>query len=134
MPDFSFTKAERLCSRKAIERLFSEGRSFAKYPLRLVWLPMEVDPKATYPVQVAMSVPRRKFKKAVSRNRIRRLMREAYRINKYRLYQELQVEEEQYAIMLIYTAVEELPLKQIEDSIQNIIRRFLHQRLEKPVR
>ncbi len=61
-------------------------------------------------------------------------MREAYRINKFRLYQELQLEEEQYAIMLIYTAVDELPLKQIEDSIQNIIRRFLHQRLEKPVR
>ncbi len=134
MPDFSFTKAERLCSRKAIERLFSEGRSFAKYPLRLVWLPLEVDPQATYPVQVAMSVPRKKFKKAVNRNRIRRLMREAYRINKHRLYQELQLEEEQYAIMLIYTAVEELPLKQIEDSIQNIIRRFLHQRSEKPVR
>jgi len=134
VPDFSFTKAERLCSRKAIERLFSEGRSFAKYPLRLVWLPLEVDPQATYPVQVAMSVPRKKFKKAVNRNRIRRLMREAYRINKHRLYQELQLEEEQYAIMLIYTAVEELPLKQIEDSIQNIIRRFLHQRSEKPVR
>lgn len=95
---------------------------------------MEVDPGATYPVQVAMSVPKKKFKKAVSRNRIRRLMREAYRINKHHLYQGLQVEEEQYAIMLIYTAVEELPLKQIEDSIQNIIRRFLHQRPEKPVR
>ena len=134
VPDFSFTKAERLCSRKAIERLFSEGHSFAKYPLRLVWLPLEVDPKATYPVQVALSVPKRKFKKAVSRNRIRRLMREAYRVNKHRLYQELHVGEEQHAIMLIYTAIEELPLKQIEDSIQNIIRRFLHHRPEMPIR
>jgi len=130
VPDFSFTKAERLCSRKAIEQLFSDGRSFAKYPLRLVWLPTEVDPTAKFPVQVAMSVPKKKFKKAVSRNRIRRLMREAYRVNKHRLYRELQVGEEQYAIMLIYTAVEELPLNQIEDSIQNIIRRFLHQRRE----
>ena len=130
VPDFSFTKAERLCSRKAIEQLFSEGRSFAKYPIRLVWLPLEVVPGATYPVQVAMSVPRKKFKKAVLRNRIRRLMREAYRVNKYRLYQELRAGEEQYAIMLIYTAIEELPLRKIEDSIQNIIRRFLYQRHE----
>lgn len=61
-------------------------------------------------------------------------MREAYRVNKHRLYRELRVEEEQYAIMLIYTAIEELPLSQIEDSIQNIIRRFLHHRHETPIR
>ncbi len=135
MPDFSFTKAERLCSKKAIERLFAEGHSFAKYPIRLVWLPMEVTPGATYPVQVAMSVPRKKFKKAVVRNRIRRLMREAYRMNKYRLYRELQQEEEQYVFMLIYTAMEELPLGIIEESMQNIIRRFLKYRNdESPVR
>lgn len=132
MPDFSFKKAERLCSQKAIERLFAEGRSFSKYPLRLVWLPVEVSAEAGYPVQTAMSVPRKKFKKAVARNRIRRLMREAYRVNKHRLYRELDEGKEQYVFMLIYTAMEELPLTLIEESIQNIIRRFLYQRRETP--
>ncbi len=132
MSDFSFKKAEKLCSQKAIERLFSEGRSFAKYPLRLVWLPVEAVEGAVYPVQTAMSVPRKKFKRAVARNRIRRLMREAFRMNKHRLYRELDIEKEQYVFMLIYTAVEELPLSQIEESVQNIIRRFLYQRRETP--
>jgi ribonuclease P protein component len=130
MPEFTFTKAERLSSRKAIERLFSEGQSFAKYPIRLVWMPLSAAPEATFSVQVALSVPRKKFKKAVSRNRIRRLMREAWRMNKHRLYRELVVGEEQYAFMLIYTAMEELPLKQIEEAIQGIIRRFLYLRRE----
>ncbi|NUO01575.1 MAG: ribonuclease P protein component [Saprospiraceae bacterium] len=134
MPDFSFTKAERLCSRKAIERLFSEGNSFAKYPLRLVWLPLDPDGEAKFPVETAMSVPRKKFKKAVHRNRIRRLMREAYRVNKHRLYRDLHVEKERYAFMLIYTAVEELSLVQIEEAVQNIIRRFLHHRHDSPKR
>jgi len=131
MPEFTFTKAERLCSRKAIERLFSEGQSFAKYPIRLVWMPLSTAAEAEFSVQVALSVPRKKFKKAVHRNRIRRLMREAYRTNKHRLYRELATGEgEHYAFMLIYTAMEELPLKQIEEAIQGIIRRFLYLRRE----
>ena len=85
MPDFTFKRAERLKSRKVIEQLFKQGQSFAQYPLRIVWVEM-AEPRSEFPAQFALSVSRKKFKRAVDRNRIRRLVREAYRLNKHVLY------------------------------------------------
>ncbi len=85
MPDFTFKRAERLKSRKVIEQLFKQGQSFAQYPLRIVWVEM-AEPRSEFPAQFALSVSKKKFKRAVDRNRIRRLVREAYRLNKHVLY------------------------------------------------
>lgn len=74
----TFPKRERLHSKKLIEKLFKEGKSVKLYPLRFIYLPL---PEAEH-TQVVFSVPRRNFKKAVDRNRIKRQMREAYRIHK----------------------------------------------------
>ncbi len=126
MPDFSFEKAERLKSRKIIQALFKQGNSFAQYPLRLVWLPVE-NRQSSYPAQFALSVPKRKFKRAVDRNRIRRMLREAYRLNKHHLYRALQDEEQQIAFMVLYIAAEELPFAQIEGAMYKLIRRFAKQ-------
>lgn len=119
-----FRREERLKSRKEIERLFREGKSFGHYPLRLIWLPMR-ERRSEYPVQFALSVPKRKFKGAVQRNRIRRQVREAYRLNKHRLYRGLAGEERQIACMILYIAGEPLPFSQIEMAMQGMIRRFL---------
>lgn len=77
---YTFKKEERLCSKKLIEELFHNGSSFLLYPFRIVWLrhalPVEV------PVQVVINVPKRRFKKAVHRNLIKRRIREIYRLNK----------------------------------------------------
>ena len=76
----TFGKQEKLKSRKLIERLFEEGKSVKKYPIRLVYL--QTDHTSDLPAQVGFSVPKRHFKRAVDRNRIKRLLREAYRIQK----------------------------------------------------
>ena len=77
---YTFKKEERLCSKKLIEELFHNGSSFLLYPFRLVWL---VHPlPAEVPVQVLINVPKRRFKKAVHRNLIKRRIREVYRLNK----------------------------------------------------
>ena len=80
---YSFPKEEHLCRKKLIDELFGQGSSFGLYPLRLVWRPTESP--ATEPLQVLVSVSKRNFKRAVDRNYLKRLMREAYRLNKYRL-------------------------------------------------
>ena len=76
----TFKKEERLCSKKLIEELFHNGSSFLLYPFRIVWL--KCDLPADVPVQVLINAPKRRFKKAVDRNLIKRRIREAYRLNK----------------------------------------------------
>ena len=76
----TFKKEERLCSKKLIEELFHNGSSFLLYPFRIVWLKHSFPAKV--PVQVVINVPKRRFKKAVDRNLIKRRIREIYRLNK----------------------------------------------------
>ncbi len=78
---FSFKKEERLKSKKYIQELFSKGSSFYFYPFKLIW--QAQNSNATNPKhQILISVPKRKFKRAVDRNLIKRRIREAYRLNK----------------------------------------------------
>ena len=74
-------------SRKLIEQLFTEGKSVKNFPLRMVFL--QVPHTSTFPIQAAFSVPKRNFKRAVDRNRIKRLLRETYRLQKEIVYTKL---------------------------------------------
>lgn len=77
----TLSKAERLCSRKRIDALFDGGaRSLSAYPVRAVYRMLE--PGGPAPVEVLFSVSKRRFKRAVKRNRVKRQLREAYRRNK----------------------------------------------------
>lgn len=127
MFDFTFKREERLKSRKVIEQLFKQGQSFAQYPLRFVWTVME-ERQSDFPVQFALTVPKKKFKKAVQRNRIRRLIREAYRLNKHKLYDAFKTEEKQVALLVIYTGQEMPDFTKIEATMQQMLRRWVKMR------
>jgi len=126
MLSFKFNKAERLKSKIVIDQLFDRkvANSFSAYPIRLIWVPIEI-PINDYPVLFSMSVPKRKFRKAADRNQLRRRIREAYRLHKHILYEALAESDQQYGFMLLYTAKDALPYEVIEKSIQKMIRRFL---------
>lgn len=79
MSEFGFPKKEHLCGDKSIEKLHTSGKSFLVYPLRIVYLVVENE---DVPVRAMVSVSKKKFKRAVKRNKIKRLMRETYRLNK----------------------------------------------------
>ncbi|MET2986568.1 ribonuclease P protein component [Aureibaculum conchae] len=113
-------KEEKLKNKRLIETLFEEGKSLSKFPLRLVYLQMEHS--SNYPIQVAFSAPKRKFKKAVDRNRIKRLMREAYRKNKHLLHNGI---EEKHIIMFTYTDENELKYVEIEEKLIFLLKKFL---------
>lgn len=77
---YSFSKEERLCSVKLIDKLFHNGSSFLLYPFRIIWLSEPLPSEK--PVQVLISVPKKKFKRAVDRNLVKRRIREIYRLQK----------------------------------------------------
>lgn len=77
----AFPKKEHLYGVKPIDRLHTQGKAFIVYPLRVVYLIVDKE-NETLPVRVMVSVSKKKFKRAVKRNRLKRLMREAYRLNK----------------------------------------------------
>ncbi len=76
----TFKKAERLNSKILINRVFTEGISFSSYPFRVTFLQVKDE---GVPTQILISASKRNYKKAVDRNKIKRLIREAYRKNKY---------------------------------------------------
>ena len=110
---FSFQKEERLKSRKVIGQLFQKGHSFTSFPIRFIWVKMDA-PLSDFPFQVSISVPKRKFPKAVDRNRLRRRVREAYRLHKHILYQRFENQNVQFGLMLIFVAKEDMDFFDIE--------------------
>ena len=79
----TFSKEERLCSRKLLDQLFKNGSSFLLYPFRVSYL--TIDQRAESPVQVVINVSKKRYKRAVDRNLIKRRIREAYRLQKEEL-------------------------------------------------
>lgn len=118
MNQVGLKKEERLCSRKMIEKLFLEGSGFFIFPLKVVYLLMPLG--VPYPVQAAFSVSRRNFKRAVKRNLLKRRMREAYRLNKEKLYGALG-DGLQLAVMFIYAGREEKDYAVIERSMKQAL-------------
>ncbi len=109
----TFTKAERLSGKTALDNLFETGKSFNSFPFRLIWL--EVVDDSPVPVQTVISVPKRSFKKAVDRNRIKRLIREGYRKNKKIIYN--QINNKKIHLLFIYTARTIIEYKEMEQKI-----------------
>jgi ribonuclease P protein component len=122
--DFSFTKQERLKSEKLISRLFKEGKSYMAYPVRVVWMPIEPTPKFPSPAQIAISVPKRVFKTAVARNKIKRQIREAWRVQKHVFYENIQAKDLHIVMMLVYVAKEQVDFKDIESGIRKVLKKF----------
>ena len=127
MLSHTFHKKERLKSRKTIGRIFREGQSFIAYPIRIAWvLQTEEDETPDFPVQFTQSVPKRRYPKAVDRNRIRRRIREAYRLHKHLLYEALaDTPPANYALMAIYVGKEELPYETIAKATRKWIKSFV---------
>lgn len=118
--DFSFPKAEKLCKLKSIQRLFSEGKSVQSFPLKMIYMPMQHSESVQF--QLLISVPKRSFKKATDRNRIKRLIRESYRLQKHFLQKHTT---EQYALAFIFTGKEMPDYELVSKKVMRCFEKFL---------
>lgn len=119
---FTLKKDERLKRRKIIEQLFSEGKSVAVFPIRVQYRLYEKE--LATPLQAGFSASSRNFKKAVDRNRIKRLMREAYRLQKIPLQEALHANNRQLGLFFIYTGKELPDYKTVSDRIAVILKKL----------
>ena len=117
--DQGFGKAEKLKSKKLIDQLFAEGKGVKSFPLKLIYTSFETEGDAQ--LKTGVSVPKKLVKTAVKRNRIKRLMREVFRKNKYLVTSQLS---SSHAFMFIYISREEISYEKLEASMIKVLEKF----------
>ena len=126
--NFTYPKSEKLKSKKTIDLLFSKGKSVSKYPLRLVYIECDFDTakskesETKQKIKMGVSVSKKYFKRAVDRNYFKRLLREAYRLNKHLLIDHL---EKPYAFMFFYQSNDRLSYQEIETKTIQLFEKFV---------
>ncbi|PLX13926.1 MAG: ribonuclease P protein component [Marinilabiliales bacterium] len=113
----TFKKEERLKSRKIISELFESGNIIHSYPFKVLFKYSNTE-NFINPAQFATSVSKKNYKKAVDRNRIKRKIREAYRLNKHLLYEILNQNNQKLYLFVIYTAGQDLDYEIIERGLK----------------
>ena len=119
----TFHKLEKLSQKKIIDLIFQRrGQSILKNPILFIYLPVQL--ATPFPAQVMFSVSKRKFKRAVDRNKVKRLLREAYRTQKHRIYAGIG-ESKQYALSILYLEDKIPPFQVIEKQLNLAIDEFI---------
>ena len=122
--NFFFPKSEKLCSDKLIDRLFTEGnREIGSFPVRLVYL--QVSTEEISGINILVSVSKRHFKRAVKRNRVKRQLREYYRLNNQKLKSMLAANNQGLLLALIYTDGKLWPTEKLNKRLDSAFEKLL---------
>lgn len=116
----SLPKEQRLYRKKAIQNLFEKGKGFSFYPFRVVTYPHKPDDEEPSVPRVVISVSKKRFHHAVKRNKVKRLIREAWRKNKSGIMLKCEVKNITFDFALVYTATVILSYQEIEKKIKEL--------------
>ena len=119
----TFNREERLRSGRVIKSLFATGKSFLVHPFKVNWV--RRDEPSKYPARVMISVSKKYFRKASDRNRMKRLCKEAYRRNKYILYDYLDEKDIRCDFCMIYIGRDTESFSYVEKKIITLIDRLI---------
>ncbi len=126
---FQFPKKDRLCSHIVIEQLFEKGSSFVCFPFRVIYLSTELPEEVSS--QVMFSVSKKRFKRAVHRNLLKRRCREAYRLNRSDFKELLDQEGQQIAFALVYISGDQLPYANVCKGMKKSLNKLKDRLIEK---
>ena len=118
--DQSFRNSEKLKRKTQIEALFKDGNAITVFPLRLIYKKMAFEDQAK--LKVGVSVSKRHFKNAVDRNRIKRLLREGYRLNKATYLNNIPAS---YAFMILYIGKTGTTFDDVNKASKTLFKKFL---------
>lgn len=116
---FTFNKKQKLKSKILIDKLFNEGKSVSAYPFRLVYLPYSFNEDILF--KTGVSVSKRNFKRAIDRNRIKRLMREVFRLHNAQFFNNMSTS---HAFMILYIGKENPTFTQVETRMTLLFEKF----------
>jgi len=120
---YTLKKEERLCNKRLIDGLYHNGSSFLCYPFKATWCLSDMP--APFPAQVLFAVSKKRFKLAVDRNRVKRLMREAYRLSKHdQLYVYLAASQKNIVFSVGYIGKEIAPFNLIEKKMSKLLKQL----------
>lgn len=119
----SFPAFERIKSRRLFDALFLHGKALKAYPIRMIW--MEVPYNASSTVKIAVSAPKRYMPDAVDRNRMKRLVRESYRLNKHTLHETLAAANKSLVLLFIVQSKTPLSFKETQEKIILLLQRLI---------
>ena len=122
--DSTFKKDERLKSSLAIQDLLKQGQTLSLFPLKIYWRTV-VDAGQKYPARIAISVPKKKFRKAVDRNLLKRRIRESYRKNKQNLYESLELSDLKVNMLILFMSDEFAPYEEIAEKLKAILSKLI---------
>ncbi|WP_339657736.1 ribonuclease P protein component [uncultured Maribacter sp.] len=123
--DVSFGKKEKLKSKMLITQLFDEGKGISSFPLKLIYLPIQ---HSSVSIKTGVTVSKRNFKSAVDRNRIKRLLRESYRLNKALVFNNT---EAKFAFLFLYLGKDMPTFELLDQKMKLVLNKFKLQINEK---
>jgi ribonuclease P protein component len=115
-----FPSTEKLKSKKLLDELFTSGKKLNEYPIKLVYKKLDFEDDVI--IKTGVSAPKRNFKKAVDRNRIKRLLREGYRLNKHIICNEF---DEKYVCMFLYLGKEMPSFEEINRKMTKLLSKLV---------
>jgi len=116
---YSYNATEKLKSRKLLDQLFTGGKSFSVFPVKVFYMPLP-EPDG-HPIKAGVGVSARNFRKAVDRNRIKRLLRESYRLNKLSLHTTISNHQKNIAVFFLYIGKDMPDFRLLNEKMQSAL-------------